>query len=65
MIRHPQCDNDNCGNDNGRWTHAPECPAGADAGDNPWGPNAALDAAHEDGFTSVFIPRQQNRRAAA
>jgi hypothetical protein len=65
MPRPPQCDNDNCDYDETGWHHAPECPADADNGDTPWGSNPALDAAREDGFTSVFIPRQTAQRRAA
>lgn len=65
MIRDPRCDNNACDYDNGRWIHAPECRVGADTGDSYWGEDMALTTAHEDGYTSVFVPAQQDRRAAA
>jgi hypothetical protein len=63
MIRHPQCDNDNCETDGGRWVHVPECSVAANASVGPWGEDMALTTAREDGYAGWF-PRQQNRRAA-
>lgn len=62
MIRDPRCDNDNCEPDGGRWVHAPECQAAADAQGTY---DMALTTAREDGYSSPFIPAQRDGRRAA